>query len=83
MSTTRVTFAKLPLRIKAVISEAAERNCTTPEAVVGLSQFSNIVQARTDVSKTLREMKFSYSVIGRFLNRDHSSVYHLVDRRKT
>lgn len=41
-----------------------------------------LVDIRQKIAKDLREKGYSYSDIGRILNRDHSSIMHLIKERK-
>jgi hypothetical protein len=71
-------------RVRLIISEAAVKFRTTPEAILGTSRQGYIVNARyfamREVKRTHPHM--SYPQIGRIFNRDHTTVMYAIGNSK-
>lgn len=68
-------------RAKAIAATAARLHGVRPEEVFGRSRSKRCVQARAQVAKELRYgMGWTYPHIGRFLQRDHTSVMSMLGR---
>lgn len=62
------------------VNAAAEMFCVHPRDLVGPYRFNFLMLPRFALYKALRMRGWSYPQIGRFLNRDHSTIIHGVDR---
>lgn len=67
-----------PPRITAIIRAAADRYEVTERLVLGLCQEKPCMDARRQVARRLRDEGYSYPVIGRYLNRHHTTIMHLL-----
>lgn len=61
-------------RVRLYACIAAANHKTTIKCVMGESRSRPDVYARREVMRRLRDDGFSYSQIGRWLDRDHSTV---------
>lgn len=61
-----------------VIRRVAEMFKVTPQDIVGKARHRILIDARCAVALILRERGLSYPQIGRFMDRDHSTVIHNV-----
>jgi chromosomal replication initiation ATPase DnaA len=68
----------IPRRVRAIIRDAADRFETTESLVLGPLQERQCVQARCAVARRLRNEGYSLTVIGRWLNRHHTTVVHML-----
>jgi len=64
-----------------IASAIARRHGLEVEELLNGGRYPHLVRARRDVAVALREQRWSYSAIGRFLNRDHTSIMALVKGR--
>lgn len=53
-----------------------------PELIKSPCREKYLVDKRKKIAKLLREIGYSYPQIGKMMNRDHSSIIHLVKERK-
>ena len=67
----------LKLTILEQISE--DFNISTKD-ILGESRMSEIVDARCVLASVFFDLKFSKSEIGRYLNRDHTTIINLIKR---
>ena len=51
---------------------------TTGTDIMNKSRYRNIVDARIVFSKIIRERGYTYSSIGRYLSKDHSTIIHYI-----
>lgn len=58
----------------------AEKHGITPTEMLSRNRSAKLVAARTDYMRALRAYGFSYPQIGRWTQRDHSTVIHHVQR---
>lgn len=64
--------------LKSLLVDVCKARCVPLEDVVGRAGERLIVEARREfVKRARRELKISYPVIGRAINRDHTTVLHL------
>jgi DNA-binding NarL/FixJ family response regulator len=64
--------------LKSLLVDVCKTRCVPLEDVVGRAGERLIVEARREfVKRARRELKISYPVIGRAINRDHTTVLHL------
>jgi chromosomal replication initiation ATPase DnaA len=67
----------LPPKAQEVLSDICRRSgLVTPEEVLSSSQENQVGRCRKEYMKALRNLGLSYSVIGRYSNRDHTTVAH-------
>lgn len=60
----------------SVVLEVAEKTGVTPKQILGSSRKRNIVRARQLAMWGARQHGVSFPEIGRFFNRDHTTVIH-------
>jgi DNA-binding NarL/FixJ family response regulator len=64
--------------LKSLLVDVCRARCVPLEDVVGPSHGRVFVEARREfVKRARRELKVSYPVIGRAMNRDHTTALHL------
>ena len=63
-----------------ILNEVAERHDLAPEAIRGPRRFKRFVIARQEAFAVMHAAGWSYPNIGRFFQRDHTSVLHGVRR---
>jgi DNA-binding NarL/FixJ family response regulator len=64
--------------LKSLLVDVCKARCVPLEDVVGRAGERLIVEARREfVKRARRDLKMSYSVIGRAINRDHTTALHL------
>lgn len=63
-----------------VVEEVAKDHGVTAVALLGPGRARKLVQARADLAGRLDDKGLSSSEIGLILNRDHTSVLHLLGR---
>jgi DNA-binding NarL/FixJ family response regulator len=64
--------------LKSLLMDVCKTRCVPLEDVVGRAGERLIVEARREfVKRARRDLKMSYSVIGRAINRDHTTALHL------
>jgi len=84
MSGKAVTPSQVTPRVTAtakdVIRTVATELQLCPDMIAGAKRFMPLVRARAAVSVILHRNGMGYSQIGRRLNRDHSSIMHLVEQ---
>ena len=57
-----------------ILAEVSERNDLKPSEIKGPGRVPSLVRARDEVVYTARLNGYRFSMIGRFLNRDHSTM---------
>lgn len=64
-----------------ILSEVSKKHFILPVFILGESRLTEFVKARSELAWRLRkELLMSYPAIGTFLDRDHSSIMHLVQK---
>ena len=64
--------------LKSLLIDVCKTRCVPLEDVVGRAGERLIVEARREfVKRARRDLKMSYPVIGRAINRDHTTALHL------
>jgi chromosomal replication initiation ATPase DnaA len=66
--------------IKDTIERVCEKHKITKAALTSKCRKTHLVTARKEVAEILEAAGYSYSDIGRALNRDHSTVLHFLGR---
>lgn len=77
----RKLITRLPERVRAIVKDVAAKHNVSEMAIMSRSREHQIVAARNEVFYTLRCFKtgvfdWSYPVIGRMFDRDHTVVMH-------
>ena len=68
---------------RQIVLAVLTRHNTTWEALVGPGRFRPLVEARREISRKLHTEKgWAFAQIGRFLNRDHTSIMNLLGNKK-
>lgn len=67
-------------RVRSYVELAASVHGTTPAAIFSRSRKRVDAYARADVMQRLREDGFTLQQIARWLDRDHSTVIHMLRR---
>lgn len=62
------------MRSREIIRAVAARHKLQPHDILGPDRFGHFVEARRETMIRLREAGYSYPQIGKFLNRDHTTV---------
>ena len=81
MNTLRA-HVSISRRAKAAITSAAMIFEVEPAAIIGQDRAAQLVVARYAAMAALRRWGYSWSVIGRYLNRDHTTVMHGTSRAR-
>ena len=66
--------------IQDTIYAVCAKHKVTKEKLLSRFRYRNLVAARKEVSEILEEAGYTYSDIGRALNKDHTSVLHYLGR---
>lgn len=71
----------LPDRVMSIVLNVAAEHQVNPRDILGDSRYRPIVRARQEAMRACRSMDWcggspSYPVIGRWFNRDHTTVIH-------
>lgn len=69
-------------RAKIIIREILERHAISHYEMRSHICLRSLVDAREEVAIGLRGIGLSFPEIGRLMNRDHSTVMHLCDRKR-
>lgn len=72
----------MPQRVRRLIKAVCRQSGVKPAIVLGARKDRFAAQPRATLAKALREMGYSYPVIGEWLGRDHSTVMTMVAGRK-
>lgn len=68
---------------RQIVLTALTRYNTTWEAISGKGRFKPLVDARREISQRLHSEKgWAFAQIGRFLNRDHTSIMNLLRAKR-
>jgi chromosomal replication initiation ATPase DnaA len=63
-------------RVHQYVQEAAAEHGTYPQAILGRCRLRTVYRARQQVMRRLRADGFSYTQIGRWIGRDHTTVMY-------
>lgn len=72
----------MPASVATLIRETALKYIVTPKMILGPSRERQVVAARTEICRKLREKNVSVSRIGYWLHIHHSTVTHAVYKKK-
>lgn len=65
-----------------MLMDLVEKTPYTVAQVIGRRRLAALVNVRESIAKNMYHMGgFSYPVIAVVMNRDHSSIYHLINKR--
>jgi chromosomal replication initiation ATPase DnaA len=66
----------LPAKVRRVVMFAASEHRVTLGQVLGSSKSTPIMRARRQAAQSLRAMGFSFSQIGRYLGKHHTTIQY-------
>lgn len=73
----RALAAMGPARARVIVAEVSEKHGVNPRSLMAGFRYCGIVKARTEVVYRLRtEIGWSFTRIGMFLGRDHTSIIY-------
>jgi chromosomal replication initiator protein len=76
-------FSKTTETPEQIVIRISAKYHAKPEHLRGQLRHPHLVKARKEVYLILREMfHWSYPVIGKFMNRDHTSIIHAIGKRR-
>ncbi len=67
-------------RYNAIIKRVAAERYISVEAIRGKSRDRYVYQARQDIAKELYDLGLSTTQIGKYLNRDHTTILYMMGR---
>lgn len=74
----RALAAMGPARARVIVGEVSRKHGVNPKSLMEGYRYCGIVKARMEVVYRLRtEIEWSFTRIGMFLGRDHTSIIHL------
>lgn len=65
-----------------IVAEVSERRGISPMALMSRCRCRNLVYARIEIAKTLRERGYTIEHIGMILHRDHSTIVYYIHHAK-
>lgn len=68
--------------IRCIVEEVADEYGLTVQQVCGRKRGKSYVDCRMEIAVKLRGRGYSYPEIAEALDRDHTSIMHLIDRNK-
>lgn len=71
-------YANVPIELAKLVTDRAWRHRVSVKWLRSDAKHCDLIKCRTDIALRARELGYSYPIIARALNRDHSSVMHLV-----
>ena len=74
-------YSHLPAVVREELRRAAAEHTVTARSLLGPSRHKNVVAARLEVMRFLRQRGYSYPQIGRLFEMHHATVmHHLKDK---
>ncbi len=73
-------WANVPDHLASLLVDMAKRNHVSVRKIRGMSREGRLIEFRRDFARLADEEGYSSPVIGRALNRDHTTVLHHLGR---
>ena len=73
-------WANVPLQLAQLVAKAADEADITLQRLRSPVKRADIVRVRWNIAREARRLNYSYSTIGRALNRDHTTVIYGIRR---
>lgn len=69
------------MKARQIIKAVAEKHKLQPRDLLGRDRFSHFVAARREAARALKSLGYSYTRIGKALNRNHDTAFYYCSDR--